>query len=580
MIYSYDKAAEMPVMDLYNTQMMLAEVAAAKDMYEKAAKQIEDFREKYGTFSSPISAQQAWYDKNFNVSKFVGDIYARGGDPLRNQADRAELYRYINSRPYAKFAQKKKWAENADAYRKAAGVLAAKGLYDPAFDQWYLSQINPESEGKIENWGEDQPFNLMSPMEFSNLHDMVHPTFQSIKAHKLTKEELESKPGWEGKYDPNNDYTGVVESDMRRAMEQYMPGVRNNPLFQYHRELARRDLIREGNSNPSAEQIDQRFINNAITADAGIMTPLDIEPNKWAMAEFEHRSRMAAAVAGRSVTVNNYGDTYNTQDDLYEMSLKNAIGLDPKHPNPTDKQGNPVTMQMYSNNNPEFYKAYKEYLAPYSIQKGEDGKYTLTGKDVVKAGSIIKALTFQKGSQLADLPSRMGEKEITKLGSDGASVTGRHYYPVQIGFELLTEYELENKLREGAWGKGFPSIRNGNEGRNIIMDNIKTAYYTPATNKNYGLVGGLVDGEWSIWEPIYVKASDNGKERLFYRRFDYRGVPNTGAPEDWLSSGISTTYNNKYSFAAQASSGSVDKSLGVKPTERVSTSVDTPYPFD
>lgn len=35
MIYSYDKAAQIPLMDLYDTQMILASVNAARDMYEK-----------------------------------------------------------------------------------------------------------------------------------------------------------------------------------------------------------------------------------------------------------------------------------------------------------------------------------------------------------------------------------------------------------------------------------------------------------------------------------------------------------------------------------------------------------------
>ena len=35
MVYAYDQWAQMPVKDLFDTQMMLASVQAAKDMYEK-----------------------------------------------------------------------------------------------------------------------------------------------------------------------------------------------------------------------------------------------------------------------------------------------------------------------------------------------------------------------------------------------------------------------------------------------------------------------------------------------------------------------------------------------------------------
>lgn len=302
MVYAYDQWAQMPVKDLYDTQMMLAHVAAAKDMYEKAAKELEDFRKEYGQFYSPIASQQAWYDKNFNVSGKIKEIYDRGGDPLRNAVDRAELYQYINSRPYTQYAEMKKNAENAELYEKAAGELAAKGLYDPYFDAWRLYQARHNGDMSnfdpsqspadiIANWG-DKPFNLTSPIQYSTLRDMVHPTFDAIEEHLLTPEEVKSR---NYDYDERNDYYGIVRADMERAMGEYMPGVRNDPRFQYHRYLAAQDLVREGNENPTEEQIDERLINNAITADAGVMTPLKIKANEWKMAEYDRQTRYTSA---------------------------------------------------------------------------------------------------------------------------------------------------------------------------------------------------------------------------------------------------------------------------------------------
>ena len=48
MVYAYDQWAQLPVKDLYDTQIMLAAVNAAKDMYEKGEQAIKDFRKDYG----------------------------------------------------------------------------------------------------------------------------------------------------------------------------------------------------------------------------------------------------------------------------------------------------------------------------------------------------------------------------------------------------------------------------------------------------------------------------------------------------------------------------------------------------
>ena len=54
MIYAYDKGVQLPITDLYDTQMRLAYISAAKDMYEKAAQEMKDFKKEYGDFYSPI----------------------------------------------------------------------------------------------------------------------------------------------------------------------------------------------------------------------------------------------------------------------------------------------------------------------------------------------------------------------------------------------------------------------------------------------------------------------------------------------------------------------------------------------
>ena len=64
MIYAYDNAVQLPVRDLYDTQMMSMAIAAARDAYEMGQQEIRDFKKEYGDFITPIQADQDWYNQN------------------------------------------------------------------------------------------------------------------------------------------------------------------------------------------------------------------------------------------------------------------------------------------------------------------------------------------------------------------------------------------------------------------------------------------------------------------------------------------------------------------------------------
>nr|DAJ78175.1 MAG TPA: hypothetical protein [Caudoviricetes sp.] len=58
-------------------------------------------------------------------------------------------------------------------------------------------------------------WNRSSAAAYKNLQQYVHPTFEGIKPHLLTKEEVESRGM---KYDPSYEYQGVSEKDMRDSL--------------------------------------------------------------------------------------------------------------------------------------------------------------------------------------------------------------------------------------------------------------------------------------------------------------------------------------------------------------------------
>ena len=147
MIYQYDQALQLPTVDLYDTQIMAMALNAAKDMYERGEQQIKDFQKAYGDFLTPITADQDYYNKNVTgkVRDAVNSIYARGGDPLRNARDRAEISMLINNMPYGDIAKLRNSAENAKQYLKARAALEASGKYNPDLEERFLGY-------DINNW--------------------------------------------------------------------------------------------------------------------------------------------------------------------------------------------------------------------------------------------------------------------------------------------------------------------------------------------------------------------------------------------------------------------------------------------
>jgi len=57
----------MPVVDLYDTQMMAMAINAAKDVYDKNLDSIKELRKQTGDFWSPTQSHMDFYNKEFNV---------------------------------------------------------------------------------------------------------------------------------------------------------------------------------------------------------------------------------------------------------------------------------------------------------------------------------------------------------------------------------------------------------------------------------------------------------------------------------------------------------------------------------
>ena len=280
MIYSKDQWIQLPTKDLYDSQIMLASINAARDMYEKGLQETKEFNKLYGDFTSPIARDvDYWYDNTLKpVRDAINYMYDKGIDPTRSAEGRALIQKLINQAPVAKLNQIRQSAKIADEYVKNRGTMQANGLYDPGFEQFALR----DQYGRpvdLSTWStiDDGTWERTAPYKYESLYDYTSPMFKDLKPHELTKAEVES---FGVKYDPRYQYQGISKGDLERVTGQRVPGVQNDTLYKYYRDRAA-DVVRKqyiaAGKNPAEitqDEIDRQFVQDVIQANsARIMEP-------------------------------------------------------------------------------------------------------------------------------------------------------------------------------------------------------------------------------------------------------------------------------------------------------------------
>lgn len=138
MVYSRDQWIQLPVRDLYDSQIMLASINAAKDMYQQGVNEFKEFQKNYNDFYSPISSDMDWYNKNIigSTQDLIKGLYDKGIDPLRSPEGRAMLQRHINNIPTQQIGKLKASAVQAQKYLDSISELAAKGQYNEDYERF------------------------------------------------------------------------------------------------------------------------------------------------------------------------------------------------------------------------------------------------------------------------------------------------------------------------------------------------------------------------------------------------------------------------------------------------------------
>lgn len=287
----------MPVMDLYDNQIMAMAINAAKDERDKAEDRLETLNKLYGDFYSPSDVDMASWQREV-VKPFKDELdrlYGLGIDPTRSAEGRAALARLSRSVPYEDMNKLKQSAQIGQEYEKNKAKLLAENLYDPAFEQF---------QGRdLKNWDtlKDGVWQYSSPSAAPGLQEATSPWYEKRSTRPVTKEEVEAMglP-----YDPKMDYTGYLLSDSLENAAQNLPAFLNTPYGRYQQSLAKQQLEREADADRAngltpkditSQDVNKRLVENIAGANYRWLVDPTGTPNKFAFDDYQTANDIRAA---------------------------------------------------------------------------------------------------------------------------------------------------------------------------------------------------------------------------------------------------------------------------------------------
>lgn len=387
MIYQFDQALPMPTKDLYDTSVMQMAIAAAKDMYDRGEKRINDFYKKYEDFYSPISgATEDVYNTGIGKIKgVISDLYAQGVDPLRSPEGRAAVQRAIRDVDVARINARKQEAEFAKQYIKNRDIAIMNGTYDPDVER----AVNG---GKLlEEWtAQDGYWKSTAPIKYMSQDDIISPLAKSLSPEFDPIRTAQENNGY--------DYKTVSENRIRQMVNDNIDDlITKSTMGKYYYDQA---LKAAGNDPKLARQmLIEQYVQTAKK-----YTKEDRELNQYAYqkAQADERRRAAkeqAALAYQYKQLENWDFDGNGALDADELDAKrrykeaqiehyknmgNRSRTSDGYPNIFDEADRkPETMIGFDSKN-----TYANKIDPNddSITLNASGTYTIAKKDI---GRII-----------------------------------------------------------------------------------------------------------------------------------------------------------------------------------------------
>lgn len=306
-----EKPVDIPVMSIYDKDMMKMYLGALKNDYDTAVAEQRDFMDKYGPLMSLLpGADKAFYDAGIGKINNIYDRYQGSGvDPIRNMEARGEMKRaMMNAIP--ELQRIKKAGDTYDAYKKEYDKLTPE---QKAYEDAALAQ-----EGLEQKWDPANPWNRTSPEQYQNIRDYWYPMLKDIP-------ETARKDG--------NTWTeGVFRDNVDPIINNYYDAWKNSRNGQYD---LNRMAAQEQAANPTAtpqqiqESVEKRAKDNIANLVVHQGAP-KIDP-EYAEKQSNKRARYGGSSSSRSSSGGGSAieePGINMHDAIYYTALGGQLGVE------------------------------------------------------------------------------------------------------------------------------------------------------------------------------------------------------------------------------------------------------------
>ena len=302
MILGYEQPVDIPVMSIYDKDMMKMYLGALREDYKEGVQEMKDYNKMVSDFYSPSRKDnESWY----NITKKpIVDYLNANPDAIRSVEGRSWIRNFINSRPYKDMADIRQTAEVGRQFQKALAEMKAKGLFNPEMED----MINPVG---LEDWDtlQNGVWTKPSPTAFQTLNQFTSSMFDNLKDTDLGVSPI----------DKRYRRKGVTEDQMRPIVNYKMDDLLSSDLGKYYYAKAKEELQAEGNAEPADSQIRKRFADNIITANKRIHV-ID-EADEFAKIDAQGKYRGRGGSRG-----GNSGGTFNYVYDNTNNVIKSVHG--------------------------------------------------------------------------------------------------------------------------------------------------------------------------------------------------------------------------------------------------------------
>lgn len=309
MVGGYENVIALPTMGVFDTSMMQADIAAAREIYNQARDDYKEFQKKYEDFVSPIlEDNNTYYNLTIGGARdMLDDMSKNGIDPLRSQEGRTRLQQFIRTRPTGLLNTIKQNALDKSMYDKLKAESIASGNTTEDFANWELQNagmdgfqtvsIDPTTGQTI-----TRKWNLPAPGKFQTIENALLPTIQELQqAYRFNPEKSKVSGGY--------DIYDVSPEQVSDAINQQYGDLMQSPAMRYHLEK----------SGLSEDQFKDMLKDQVMS-----QMPEKREVNQYTLERIKDANDMKRME--RSAWLNYYYDTLKNQDKEERKSNNGQSG--------------------------------------------------------------------------------------------------------------------------------------------------------------------------------------------------------------------------------------------------------------